>query len=932
MTTRLISIGVSRYKHPDLHDLKAAVPDAFRINRGFKNWGITDSSSLISDKQATLGEVKKTLDGLQNDSHFDHLIFYFSGHGKWVEELADSFLCLYDTSCENLSASGLSVKYLINTLQKFSYQKITILIDACSIGIPLLLAEFSQENSIHISWITASPQHEIAFEDDLYYSGDLTYNFLKNLAQTNNRPITTDDILSWFKLSKAEIYFNFCGNVLTRKTLAVEKERHELVNSKLESLIYQNQIIWVYGESGLGKSHQLQLFAKNYAEVVYASISHQPVKNLGVFLEDLALEIAKKSYSFQTDEFSRGMAEKAIRFFASLHPHAILIIDHTNRIDFNMQKQLHSFLKELPCSIILVSCFESKFRKKDLTTWKFPRLTHNETQQILNSNGLIDKEICDLVKNMTGGNYLSLLRSINAVKSSEFSFSYDDDIQKNHLQHAIDSLVSCDGYYDEQAFIDYFSVEKKHLDHLKNLGVLIKIDKFWIPHDHIFELVQYKAIKKLLPVAYKYWHQQVLDFPDSMEINRQFVMMIQLFKPKLDNNFFLGCQILINKLKGRDNTYYLCTLAEYISKNFVVDDIILKVIEQLIDINKFDMATLLVSKINIKELNTHQKTNVCSLKAALAWWMGDFEQCINYTKQGLCKKPMPHAKFDLLTNRGIGFFFLGVWGKASRDLKQVIANKELCRNKRSLLLALFVHGTILALRGINITLGIEQLLESLELMADGEHIVYQSIAYNNLGEIFWKIGEFSFAETYLTKAVDLAFLADNEVAMTEAQRNLLHVYLHQNSSKLENHARELFNLMQQQKENTFTRMQVLNSLAAVYASKQDIRKLSWCLKEVIPLTKNNQEYQIYTLANQSYKLLLQKKIKQAINKLEEALILSKKGKNWLAIKQILEEWNFSARYVQKISELSSTRVFRKWHQMLEKKPLKAADEHLNLYS
>lgn len=168
--------------------------------------------------------------------------------------------------------------------------------------------------------------------------------------------------------------------------------------------------------------------------------------------------------------------------------------------------------------------------------------------------------------------------------------------------------------------------------------------------------------------------------------------------------------------------------------------------------------------------------------------------------------------------------------------------------------------------------------------------------------------------------------------MTEAQRNLLHVYLHQNSLKLENHAQGLFSLMQQQKENTFTRMQVLNSLASVYASKGDVRKLSWCLKEVIPLTKNNQEYQIYTLANQSYKLLLQEKIKQAVQKLEEALMLSKKGKNWLAIKQILEEWNFSAQHVQKLSEFSSTQVFQKWHQMLEKKPLKAADEHLSLYS
>lgn len=929
MGTHLISIGVSRYKDSDLPDLKAAVPDAFRINRGFKNWGITDSSQLIYDKQATLEEVKKNLESLQNDKLNDHLIFYFSGHGKWVKELDDSFLCLYDTSCENLSVSGLSIRYLVSVLQNLPYQKITFLIDACSIGVPSFLREAFQKSDKHITWISASPQHEIAFEDDLYYSGDLTYNFLKNLAQTECN-ITSIDILSWLHSSKCESYLNFCGTVFAKKDLTLEKERYQLMSSKLESLIYQSQIVWVYGESGLGKSHQLQMFAKNYAEIVYSSISHQPGKNLGVFLEDLALEIAKKSYSFEVDEFSRGMAEKAIRFFASLHPHAILIIDHTNRIDFNVQKQLHSFLKELPCSIILVSCFESKFKRKDLTTWEFPKLTCRETQKILNSNGLIDKEICELVKNMTGGNYLALLRSINAVKSSEFSFSYDDDIQKNHLQHAIDSLVSCDGYYDEQTFIDYFTVEKKHLDHLKNLGLLVEVDQFWIPHDRILELVKHRSIKKLFRTAYKYWHQQVLDFPDSIEISRQFAMMIQLFKPKIDNNFFLACQTLISKLRGRDNTYYLCALAEYICKNFVINDVIFKVIDELIDINKFEIASLLISKININELRVHQKNQLFSLKASLAWWMGEFDQCINYTKEGLRKRPLPDVKLDLLTNRGVGFFFLGVWGKATKDLKQVIENKESCLNKKSLLLALFVHGTILALRGIDITLGIEHLLESIELMADGEHIVYKSIAYNNLGEIFWKIGELAAAESYLTKAVDLAFLADNEVAMTEAQRNLLHVYLHQNSSKLENHAQALFNLMKKQKENTFTRMQVLNSLATVYASKKDMKKLAWCLKEVIPLTKNNQEYQIYTLANQSYKLLLQKKIKQAVHKLEEALILSKKGKNWLAIKQILEEWNFSAQHVPKLNELSSIRVFRKWHQMLEKRPLKVADKHLNL--
>lgn len=930
MTTHLISVGVSRYKNLDLPDLMAAAPDAFRVNRGFKNWGIVDSSLLLYDRQATLEEVKKNLENLQNDNSFDSLIFYFSGHGKWIEQLDDSFLCLYDTSFENLSTSGLSIRALINILQNLPYQKMTFIIDACSVGVPSILESF-QKSGKHICWISASSQHEIAFEDDLYYSGDLTHNFLRNLAQADHN-ITTREINSWIAPSKCESYFNFCGNVLTKKGLTLEKERHESVNSNLESLIYQSQIVWVYGESGLGKSHQLQLFSKNYAEVVYSSISHQPAKNLGVFLEDLALEIAKKSYSFEEEEFARGMAEKAIRFFASLHPHAILIIDHINRLDFNTQKQLHSFLKQLHCSVILVSCFESKFKRKELTTWEFPRLTHKETQRILNSNGLIDKEICELVKNLTGGNYLSLLRSINAIKSNKFSFSYEDDVQKNHLQHAINSLASSDGYYDEQIFIDSFSVEKKHLNHLKNLGLLVKVDQFWTPHDHIFELVKYRDMKKLFLIAYQHWYRHILVFPGSMEISRQFIMMIQLFKPELDANFFLGCQILISNLRGRDNTYYLCALAEYIYKNFAIDETILKIIDQLIDINKFDLASLLISKINIKNLSARQKNQVYALKASLAWWMGDFEVCINHANEGLCKRPQLNIKLDLLTNRGIGLFFLGIWRDASKDLKLVIANKEYCLNRKSLLLALFVQGTILALRGINITSGIEHLLESIKLMSDGEYMVYKSIAYNNLGEIFWKIGEFSLAENYLSNAIDLAFLADNEVAMTEARRNLLHVYLHQNSLKLESHADELFNLMRQQKENTFTRMQVLNSLACIYASKQNIEKLSWCLKEVIPLTKNNQEYLIYTLANQSYKLLLQKKIKKAVNKLEEALILSKKGKNWLAVKQILEEWDFAARYVQKTNELLSIQVFQKWHQILEKKPLKVVDGYLNLYS
>ena len=82
------------------------------------------------------------------------------------------------------------------------------------------------------------------------------------------------------------------------------------------------------------------------------------------------------------------------------------------------------------------------------------------------------------------------------------------------------------------------------------------------------------------------------------------------------------------------------------------------------------------------------------------------------------------------------------------------------------------------------------------------------------------------------------------------------------------------------------------------------------------LTQDNEEYQIYTLSNLAIAELSENNLNSAIQNMDSALKLCFSGKNWLAMKQCLDDWD-EIITSHHLDMNQAKQVFQKWHQILE---------------
>ncbi len=269
-----------------------------------------------------------------------------------------------------------------------------------------------------------------------------------------------------------------------------------------------------------------------------------------------------------------------------------------------------------------------------------------------------------------------------------------------------------------------------------------------------------------------------------------------------------------------------------------------------------------------------------------------------------------------MCSRGIGYFFLGEWNKSQKDLVTVIQQTPLYDLKHRYI-AYCVLATIHGIRGTDFLNCSKNFIEAIKVAKKSGNLSWISLIYGNMGEILWKGSFYNEATEILGMAKHLAYLTDNKTQLLEINRNLLHTYHRTGKlSALENLTPEL-ELMFKNSSDNYVKMQIINSLITHYIFIKNHDYLS-LVDSAINLTQNNNEYYIYSLSNLALITLITSTTPiHAINSMNKALDLCYKGKNWLAIKQCLADWD-QCIDIYKFNHSLSKQVFQKWHLMLEK--------------
>ncbi len=798
------------------------------------------------------------------------VIIFLSSHGERIGD--DSFIFCNDTDINSIKESSLSLKELLHQLSFFSSGSINLFLDSCDININGLIP--SSNLTIH------SPEKLISHE-----------------SSRVNHSLYVKRIQKEYSKKK---YFN-CND--PTKTKRFQKLRQNIASSFAKGF----KLVCITGDSGLGKSYFLRQIVKLEDNTFYISIP-----KLSGFNFDLILNLMAQEVSNKTNFIHDVDPKRFLLFYDSIHPYSLFIVDHIDHLTDEVANALISFLSTLKSQTIVSS------RKAPPT---------GKNCKVLPLPVLGDEDLDDIYKEL----HIEP-SSINRNKVLEGSTSYIEVLQNfYHMSRSVQILINktvyavlaSGGYIHESIFIKHFDIDLKELNNLKKMGVLILHDGFYYPHDRLYEDANSNHILNLSNQAYEYWKEELL-VPNIKSIH-QFILILKSFSPgfnQSDSNLF---RELINKLNGKQNQYFLLLLYDYLCDQKLDVDLIITLSNSMIDIGRFELAYNLLKK------DSYQDPAINVLKAECLWWEGKFHETIELVDDCLINKLNPLEESHLLCSRGIAFFFLGQWDKAINDLNVVVQNKTSSSNK-SLFLAYCVLATIYGIRGTDFTECTMNFIAAIKIASKLKNFSWIAIAYGNIGEIFWKAGMIEDSIKTLEVAESLSNLSGNDALNLEINRNLLHAYNRSGeASKSQKHIKKIEDVYQNSNQ-TYVKMQLLNSMITYYVLNED-KKYSLLIFEANEATKENMEYQIYTQANLALVSIADQDIEHAAKKLNLALELCNKGSNWLAMKQIMDDWDDLIKKRTMQESYESKLVFPKWYQKLEIKlsPYLHHLGHLNEY-
>jgi replicative superfamily II helicase len=198
MKIRATFIGINRHEHPEIRELTGARRDATALWALFSDTLQDVDATLLVDEEATKAAINYAMDVALGDAGMDDVaIFCFSGHGTH-----DHRLVSYDTDCNALAVTTISMDDLAERFKKSKARAILCILDCCfSGGAPAKVLEQSPISRLAESpfdaitgkgriLIAASAAHEAAWEQPGTGHGLLTKALIDVLTDTDKSEIS----------------------------------------------------------------------------------------------------------------------------------------------------------------------------------------------------------------------------------------------------------------------------------------------------------------------------------------------------------------------------------------------------------------------------------------------------------------------------------------------------------------------------------------------------------------------------------------------------------------------------------------------------------------------------------------------------------------------------------------------------------------------
>ncbi len=851
--TIAIIIGVSFYEREDILSLPAAQVDAVSFARALRNWGVPESNiTLCLNADATQENIETILLALAKIEEKFKLIFYFCGHGyRESGELPKSYILLHNSYVEgNKCFNAISLDFIVNNICKLNIVDSYILIDACYLRVNTIVNPKGETISNKSLFCLLSSGIEESFESERGLYGYFTDALLKSLCKIRLKGALSEfltDIHQQMEsegLPTPEMY-----NLGTQRISLVSQDqlplldggvvlRHELI-AKIQDVCIQNRdkIVCLIGDAGIGKSALCQCLASDKLKTFHISIP-QDFTDFSDFI-----------VSYLPDGFNLD------RFDAEF-PYSLIIVDQLERLTAEQVNVLLEISSRLNCPFLLVSnqslknLVEEKFRHL-LVDFEVPPFTPEEGKLMIKmlKENCPDEE-ADLIYLVSQGNPLKMKKVANFSHLGPLRQTSELEYQ---MKKAMAAIYACGMYIDENLFAKTFDLETNILNFLNEIGLIFYSENSWIPHECLFEIAESELFTIDQETALNYWYEQIEDLPDHIQAAKSLIITVKCFgyEQKADRYLRMAFQTLHSK--GKEYLSYFMDGAEIFLPVEELTETSLFLAQILIERGEYELGDKLLRK------NASSQELVCQARLCQAqrlWHLGASKESVHLCTHLISSFTEPSQIIRSYFYRGIAHFLSGSWDEAFLDFTIVYDNAE---EKYYVGRAQCMLGSILGLRGSNLPLGKEYLEAGSKLLMKLKDFSGVWAGWNNLGEIFWKSGEYRSSAFYLDKALELSAKLNSESAKLETLRNLLQLHFRVSGpfakkvteliTEVENHDWTICDKFQQ--------VQILNTLITAYIFRRNIKPAVAYLKMIISWTAQKPEYHLYTLSNLGllYKLM-----------------------------------------------------------------------------
>lgn len=917
MKTIALVIGASEHKDRDFHPLPGAAHDAARFSHALQSWGLPQEWIYhISKENATKAQIIKAFYDFR--SEFDtesKLLIYFAGHGSRQHEAGsnnlESALILQDTQSSDVLGTGLRLVELMQLIRSLKPLQTFLFIDACQLRLNSLVNPsndteiFSTTNSKGFFCLFSSgvlSSYEDKAEGGGYFTSALIHSIgeLRLTKQPSCQDISkrVEEALCLKGLPTPEAYHLGASQMWPLETSYNEvrpvfvKENPSLVErwealAVLQNLLSVNKspIIWMWGEGGLGKTILAEQLQARVAGAIYATVSN--VQSQSAIVEQVR--------SQKSDLFFNRAPDKALytalRHVQEHEPDCLFIVDHLDRLEPKHVQELIAHIESTSLPCLLISrhrCprISFKVRAADLIEWKAATFTTDETEELIQKNGL-KNSLASAIFDSTCGNALKT-RQMLVQLSGQATLLTGKMNQESIV--CMSAVVACGGFLDENIFCHTYRIRPSSVDMLVQLGLIRYSKDGCFAHDMLEELVEENKWPLDIVKASSYWNRQVQHTP----FNRFACRSLVLLASHLENCRGLKSSLgrALETLNEREYRSFILDLA-LIFRKYDWKELLLAATDALVDHEDYMRAGELLDELiqsGRPEVRHHAVKN--AIRRCL--WIGKFKDVLELYASVLGSCKSKNLLISMRNNVGVALFFLGRFDEAiplyEKNLSYVTVDDE-----REIGVAKYMLGLIYTYKNEQLELAKTLLETSILIFESSKYYHWLIVAVNGLSVLYNITNQRERALFHLAKAYEIATALQNKTFLLQTLKNTARVQLRHlgpfseeiqcTVEALERNLKEVL-----QVGHNWATMWAENILCTVYAHRHQPEKMAPLLADVVELTKNYDECNIFTLSNQGHYAALTGRHDQAKLYYKQAYQLCKKASIPLIYNEIRQDF------------------------------------------